>query len=204
MSIELNDISGGTSTVSSLNNNFAKIEDWINLNALWRQGVEQGQANQMEANLDMNGFAILNAGSDLDNPESLLTLQAANSLYVNVSGDSMTGPLSVLEATEASHPVRKDSFDDYSASTTSRINSVEVGYQQGDANIQSQLTGEVPLEASAFSPISWHDQSVDNSVPIPAGKNAWSFGPTMTIAPGQSVTIGEGSFWTIANGEVNQ
>ena len=71
-----------------------------------------------------------------------------------------------------------------------------------DANIQSQLAGEVPLEASAFSPISWHDPIIENSVTIPENKNAWSFGPTMTIDAGQTITIGLNSFWTIANGEV--
>ena len=71
-----------------------------------------------------------------------------------------------------------------------------------DANIQSQLTGEVPLEASAFSPISWHDPIIENSVTIPENKNAWSFGPTMTIGASQTITIGLNSFWTIANGEV--
>jgi len=76
------------------------------------------------------------------------------------------------------------------------------GYTAGDANLQEQMTGNVPLEASAFSPISWHDQSVDNSVTIPDNKNAWSFGPTMTISLGQVVTIGAGSFWTIAEGEL--
>jgi len=71
-----------------------------------------------------------------------------------------------------------------------------------DANIQRQLTGEVPLESSAFSPISWHDPIIENSVTIPDGKNAWSFGPTMTIDAGQTITVGLNSFWTIANGEV--
>jgi hypothetical protein len=81
------------------------------------------------------------------------------------------------------------------------IGNVKSGYQAGDANLQEQLTGKVPLEASAFSPVSWHDQSIDNSVTIPDNKNAWSFGPTVTISVGQSVTIGDGSYWTIANGE---
>lgn len=74
-------------------------------------------------------------------------------------------------------------------------------YQEAIANIQAQLTGNVPLEASAFSPISWHKQEIENSVAIPDGKNAWSFGPELTIAQGQSVTIGAGSYWTVANGE---
>lgn len=69
-----------------------------------------------------------------------------------------------------------------------------------DANIQKQLTGTVPLEASAFSVISWHKQTVDNSVTIPDHMNAWSFGPDITISPGQQVTIPEHSVWTVANG----
>ncbi|WP_312836627.1 hypothetical protein [Pantoea sp.] len=76
--------------------------------------------------------------------------------------------------------------------------------QDADANIQKQLTGNVPLEASAFSPISWHKQTIDNSVVIPEDVNAWSFGPVVAVSPGQSVTVGSGSFWTIANGEVTQ
>lgn len=79
-----------------------------------------------------------------------------------------------------------------------------VARQAADVNLQAQLRGAVPLEASAFSPISWHDHSIENSVTIPSNKNAWSFGPTMTIAEGQAVTVSEGSFWTIANGEVQQ
>ncbi|MCS3423448.1 hypothetical protein M2403_002049 [Rahnella sp. BIGb0603] len=74
--------------------------------------------------------------------------------------------------------------------------------QNADANIQEQLIGNVPLEASAFSPISWHKQTIDNSVEIPDNMNAWSFGPTMTISSGQSVTIPENSYWTIADGQL--
>lgn len=72
---------------------------------------------------------------------------------------------------------------------------------EADANIQEQLTGNVPLEASAFSVISWHKQTVDNSVTIPDYMNAWSFGPDISISPGQQVTIPEHSFWTISNGQ---
>lgn len=73
--------------------------------------------------------------------------------------------------------------------------------QAADANLQGQISDGEPLEASAFSPISWHSQEVASSVTIPENKNAWSFGPVMTIADGQSITIGDNSFWTIANGE---
>ncbi|MGL3999858.1 hypothetical protein ACR3LR_08565 [Pantoea eucalypti] len=72
---------------------------------------------------------------------------------------------------------------------------------QGDANIQQQLTGNIPLEASAFSPVSWHRQVINNSIVIPDNMNAWSFGPVMELAPGQQITIPAGSFWTIADGQ---
>lgn len=72
---------------------------------------------------------------------------------------------------------------------------------EGDSNLQLQLTGNVPLEASAFSPISWHKQTINNSITIPDNMNAWSFGPVMDVAPGQQITIPAGSFWTIADGQ---
>lgn len=73
--------------------------------------------------------------------------------------------------------------------------------QAADASLQEQLSGGVPM-GSAFSEISWHGQQITNSINIPDGVNAWSFGPTMQIADGQVVTVGVGSAWTIANGEV--
>lgn len=72
--------------------------------------------------------------------------------------------------------------------------------QEADASLQDQISGGDPL-ASPFSEISWHGQTVSNSVNIPDDKNAWSFGPRLTIAPGQMVTVGENSSWTIADGE---
>jgi len=75
--------------------------------------------------------------------------------------------------------------------------------QNADAYLQSQISGSNPVQASAFSEISWHNQTIQNSVVIPPNKNAWSFGPTMTVAVGQSVTVGLGSFYTIADGELH-
>lgn len=187
--ISLNPIYSGYST-GLINDNFQILQDQLNNNFLRRDGVANGQANQMEVDLDMNGNSLLNVSVDVNNPDSLLTVGDADSRYINTAGDSMTGQLSVLEPTLNSSPVRKDAFDS------------EVSSRQGaDANLQSQLTGNTPLEASAFSEISWHGQTVENSVTIPDNVNAWSFGPTMTVATGQAVTIGSGSFWTIANGE---
>lgn len=135
---------------------------------------------------------------DPNDPLSVVTFGSGDERYVNLTGDEMQGslnmdsyPLFVRIAVNGNEPARKDQLD-------SEISS----RQNADANLQDQLTGNVPLEASAFSPISWHEQVVNNSVIIPENKNAWSFGPVMSIASGQSVTISEGSFWTIANGEV--
>lgn len=73
-------------------------------------------------------------------------------------------------------------------------------FQSADANLQAQISSTAPLEASAFSPISWHEKIVGNSVTIPDNKNAWSFGPEMTVSNSATITIGQGSSWTIANG----
>lgn len=102
---------------------------------------------------------------------------------------------------------RNDEFEERlvgEIANRSRINQqIRQEFQRADANLQDQILAEEPLEASAFSPISWHDQSIDNSVDIPADKNAWSFGPEMTISPGQAVTVGEGSHWTIAAKQIS-
>ena len=201
MTVQLNDVSSGYST-GVINDNFQTIEDWINLNALWRDGLELGQANQMENDLDLNGYALLNVSVNVEDPSSLLTVGDGDSRYINTTGDSMTGGLNVLQPTQDSHPVRKDQFDTEHNERVARENSIEDGYQTGDANLQSQLTGSTPLEASAFSEISWHGQVVENSVTIPDNKNGWSVGPAMSIAAGQTVTIGTGSNWTIVEGNL--
>lgn len=146
---------------------------------------------------------------DPDDPSSVVTFGSGDERYVNAGGDTLKGalnmdthPLFVRIAVDGNEPARKDELDIERSQRVSGDASLTSGYQAGDANLQAQLTGEVPLEASAFSPISWHDQVVESSVTIPENKNAWSFGPTMVVAAGQSVTIGAGSFWTIANGEV--
>ena len=192
--IVLNPVTSGYN-VSRINANFDAIEDTINGELLHTEGGN----NTMNQDLDMNSFALLNVQVDVNNPDSLLTVGDGDVRYYNVAGDTLTGTMFVngqtvtglKQAVSPSDAVRKQELDaEISARTAA------------DVNFQNQLTGNVPLEASAFSPISWHDQSIDNSVTIPDNKNAWSFGPTMTISPGQTVTIGTGSFWTIANGEV--
>jgi len=139
----------------------------------------------IDGNLYVNGKAEV-TDSDQSVPDSVVNFREGDDRYKE--------PLEseVIERKQEDYNIR-----DELRSEDSRIRS-EFG--AADANIQSQLTGEVPLEASAFSPISWHDQGIQNSIIIPDNKNAWSFGPVMSVAPGAAVTVGEGSYWTIAEG----
>jgi hypothetical protein len=190
--ISLTPITSGYN-LAKVNDNFDKIEEMLNNDVLNLDGGN----NVMLQDLDMNSNALLNLGVDVDNPGSVLTVEVADQRYYNVDGDMLTGPMNVngqtvtglKVATGPTEAVRKSELDGEASARAA-----------GDANLQAQLTGEVPLEASAFSEISWHGQTIGNSVTIPTNKNAWSFGPTMTIASGQVVTVSPGSFWTIANG----
>jgi hypothetical protein len=216
MSIELNNIASGYST-PLINDNFQKLEEELNQNVLRRDGLEPGEANEMRVPLDMNSHPILNAITDPDNPGSLVTQEFADSRYVNLSGDTMQGslnmdsyPVFVRIAVNGNEPARKDELDQERSQRQAgdsqlhtRIDGVVTNYQAADANLQAQISDTAPLEASAFSPISWHDQVVENSVTIPENKNAWSFGPVMRVTEGQSVSVGEGSYWTIANGDAD-
>ncbi|MND20276.1 hypothetical protein D3C87_1095780 [compost metagenome] len=179
--------------LSKINDNFDVIEGAINNDVVHNTGGN----NVMHQDLDMNGNDLLNVNTDPTNPNSLLTVGAGDARYYNVSGDTLEGPFNAngnivtgLKAAEnPTDAVRKTEFD------------VEINARAaGDASLQDQLNGTNPPMGSAFSMISWHDQVITNSIIIPDNKNAWSFGPTITIALGQFVTVGTDSFWTIANG----
>ena len=47
-------------------------------------------------------------------------------------------------------------------------------------------------------PILSHDQSISSDYTIAANQNAKSFGPTMSINSGVTVTVSSGSYWTIS------
>jgi len=151
----------------------------------------------IDGNLYVNGKAEV-TDSDQSVPDSVVNFREGDDRYKE--------PLEseVIERKQEDSSIRDElrsedsSIRDELRTEDSRIRS-EFG--AADANIQSQLAGEVPLEASAFSPISWHDPIIENSVTIPENKNAWSFGPTINIDAGQTITLGLNSFWTIANGD---
>lgn len=113
-------------------------------------------------------------------------------------------PYTTQGTDQTSWDAEKENFVQVDFVTAQNLADERQARQDADANLQDQISGGTPLEASAFSEISWHGQTIENSVTIPDNVNAWSFGPTMTIASGQQVAIGQGSFWTIANGEVQQ
>lgn len=101
--------------ISTLNDNFRKIQESVNNDLLNLDGGN----NVMQQDLDMNGNALLNVATDVNNPGSMLTVGAADSRYYNVSGDTLTGPMSVngqtisglAAAIAATSPVRKQEFD---------------------------------------------------------------------------------------------
>lgn len=179
--------------LSKINANFDVIEDAINNDVLHVRGGN----NTMSQDLDMNGNDLLNINIDPTNPGSLVTIEAGDARWYNVKGDSLEGPFDadgnvmtgLREAEAPTDAVRKQELD----------NEIDAR-AAGDASLQDQLNGTNPPMGSAFSMISWHGQTITNSIIIPDDVNAWSFGPTITIAEGQFVTIGEDSFWTVANG----
>lgn len=93
--------------------------------------------------------------------------------------------------------VNKGQVDTLVAETA---DAVRTDFTAADASLQDQINGITPPAGSQFSLISWHAQRIENSIAIPDNVNAWSFGPAMTVAPGVEVTIGAGSYWTVASG----
>lgn len=59
--VVLNDVAAGY-TVSTINNNFQRIEDALNNEVLFRDSPE-GEPNQLESDLDLNGKNLYNAGT---------------------------------------------------------------------------------------------------------------------------------------------
>ncbi len=197
MSVTLQTVSSGYN-LSAINANFQSLQNALNNNILWRTGNVAGEA-KMSRDLDMDGNNLLNIGTDLSLPGSLITVGEADLRYYNIIGDVLEGNLDAGQYRLTNLAAPSAPFD---ATRKQELDGETLARQNADANLQSQMTGNVPLEASAFSQISWHNQNIPNSVNIPANKNAWSFGPQMEIEEGQAVTIGAGSSWTIANGRV--
>ena len=208
------DESGGVATFNSIFPNGYQILIYRNPPATQEtKYYENGKfpAKSHEAALDKLTMLIQDYGWQID----LLSLKKPNILarYYDAKGNRISNLGDPIADGDA---VNKRSLDDAITAINSDL-SEQIAEEEAarkaadiaeadaraaaDANLQDQLTGNVPLEASAFSVISWHKQAVDNSVTIPDNMNAWSFGPEITISSGQQVTIPENSYWTIASGQ---
>lgn len=93
--------------------------------------------------------------------------------------------------------VDKLRFRQYTFVTNSLFESEVSARQSGDASLQSQINSGIAVVFSPQSVIQYHNGVVTNSVVIPSGQNAWSFGPTIELANGVSVEIGNNSTWSI-------
>lgn len=102
-------------SVTTINENFDKIENAINNDVLHLAGGN----NTMLQELDMNGNKITNMFTDVNDPDSFLTVGAADARYYNVAGDTLTGTMNTAgnkivnlpAATSSGEPVRKAEFD---------------------------------------------------------------------------------------------
>ena len=138
-----------------------------------------------------------------ENFEQLLFLSQEFAEGLGIDGLSNNLSMNGYRITELGDPV--DAGDAANKGyVDAQVQIEEDARQAADASLQDQILGVTPPAGSQFSIISWHGQTIENSITIPDNVNAWSFGPTITIAPGQEVTVGEGSFWTVASGATTQ
>jgi hypothetical protein len=84
--------------------------------------------------------------------------------------------------------------------TASQLAQERLERQSADSSLQDQITEAAPIAAAERPLIQWHGQVIENSITIPDNVNAFTFGPSIEIADGQSVTVGDNSHWTIAEG----
>lgn len=91
--IELPNVTSGYN-LSTINNNFQKIEDTLNKEVLYRKGY-LGEPNEMQTNLDMNGKQILNVTTGTSDG-SLVTkgyVDQGLALKFDKSGGPLSGPI---------------------------------------------------------------------------------------------------------------
>ena len=169
-----------------------KLTMLIQKHEWWFQDQVLKMPNYLSKYFDANGKRIANLADPKDKQD------AATKIYVDSNLTQVSEDIKALLDQEEAE--RKTADNDLQK----KLEDEERARALADANIQSQLTGDTPLSASAFSPISWHSQTINNSVNIPEAVNAWSIGPVVTISDGQQVTVGEGSYWTIIEGELDQ
>ncbi len=115
MTIELNPITSGYST-GLINDNFQAIEDYVNDKLLQRDGVETGEVNQMEVDLDMNSHFVFNLpeptlehqAARLQDIQNAVAGGAANLItftpYGSITSENVQGAIQELEDQAAQDP----------------------------------------------------------------------------------------------------
>lgn len=105
MPISLNTISSGYN-LSAINDNFTKLAAELDDNVLKRDGLDTGEGNEMDNDLDMNGYSIINAkvgGSDLTDLASDAATSAASAAVsaASASADATVATAAALSADSA-------------------------------------------------------------------------------------------------------
>ena len=90
--------------LAKINANFVKVQNVINNEVLHLTGGN----NVMAQNLDMNFHGLLNLRTDLNDPNSMLTLAQADARFYNVTGDTLQGTMDAAANQIINLPVPTD------------------------------------------------------------------------------------------------
>jgi hypothetical protein len=224
MTIELNPIASGYST-TKINTNFQKVEDEFNTNVLRRNGLAEGEANQMEVPLDMNSFDILNV-NNLDAQGFSIKGQSVDGFVQTAEEAATAASLSetnagVSETNAAASAVRAEVAADSSDAVVLRADLADavdplkgaalVGYEGGTvaselaeiANVSrtfttvAAMTSATPL-ATTGDAVTFSVGMVVNILDYATGSNSGLL--TGRIVAGGTGTADGGSYITLANG----
>lgn len=148
------------STIAAINAELEKVEQAID-DQLDRT-PDEGEANQLEATLDMNSNKIINAFTDVDDPDSLLTVGDADGLYLredgsiplsgdlDADGNRITGLPNPIDNTEAARKKYVDSlisaitaetgFNPYASYSFSSVQNLKDGIVNNDSAFSQDIS----------------------------------------------------------------
>lgn len=135
-------IGSGFNTTASLNGNFAAIEDAFD-KTLARTGETP---NQMEAQLDMNGYDIINAG------DMIIDTIDVNHIIVN-SRDIVTDIDNIQQNVTDSQQAAQDAQDaaDAAEQAYNNLRFLEIQIETGDFTLDDSYTGKFVVVESTDS-----------------------------------------------------
>lgn len=185
--------------LAKINANFVKVQDVVNNDVLHNIGGN----NVMHQPLDMNFNRILNVFTDVNDPQSLLTVGAADARYYNVTGDTLTGTMNVngqhliglplpVATTE---PIRKGEYDSQVTSLVSTITANKLQSVRGQDG--EQLTALPPSNSRANKVMGFDFQGNPLGV-LPATGS----GTELAIDLANGATVGKGASMVAYSGSV--